>query len=103
MCIYTHTYAPIDDLLAHMQLSVVVSIDLPTYRSHYLSIDPSTRLHIQVFICPYTCRLSACGLDVSMGPSMLFASQPCISPSIDLPMELVSSLQVRLYVCSSIG
>jgi hypothetical protein len=45
----THMYinTSIDDLLIPMQLSTNVFIDLPTYRSHYLSIDPSTGSNIK--------------------------------------------------------
>jgi hypothetical protein len=56
MCIYTHTYAPIDDLLAHMQLSVVVSIDLPTYLSISLFVHRPINLftyqiiHLSIYL-----------------------------------------------------
>jgi hypothetical protein len=104
ICVYIHTHTHRSMIFLHI--------------CSYPSLYPSIYLPIDLTICPSTHQpvhisnysfvhipvdLSACGLDVSMGPSMLFASQPCISPSIDLPMELIGYLQVRLYMCSSIG
>ena len=88
-----HTYAVIHRRIHRSIPPIDLTIYLSTHQPAQISNDAVVHVPLDV---------SACEIEVSMGPCILFASQPCIYPSIDPPMEPLIHLHVCLYMCSSI-